>query len=288
MNHMLFFGLGYVARTLAARLRSQDWQITATSRYQAGLHDIEKQGYRAVRFDEANGLGPDIFGAVTHALSSIPPGQEGDPVLATHRHNLMEAPSLIWVGYLSTTGVYGDHGGGWVDERTPPTPVTDRSKRRLAAENQWLALQEKRGVPVHIFRLAGIYGPGRNPLASVAKGTARRIVKQGQIFSRIHVADIATVLEASIARPNPGAIYNVCDDFPAPPQDAVAYAAELMGVDPPPDIPFEKAELSEMASSFYSESKRVSNRRIKDELGVELAYPTYRDGLISLARQFTP
>ncbi|MEM1066115.1 MAG: SDR family oxidoreductase, partial [Pseudomonadota bacterium] len=192
------------------------------------------------------------------------------------------APHLEWVGYLSTTGVYGDHGGGWVDEHTALTPATKRGEMRRVAEAAWQALAVETGLPLHIFRLAGIYGPGRGPFAKVRAGTARRIVKEGQVFSRIHVEDIAQVLAASIARPKPGAIYNLCDDDPAPPQDVIAHAAELLGLPLPPAIAFEEAELSPMARSFYAESKRVRNDRIKEELGVTLHYPSYRDGLAAL------
>ena len=185
---------------------------------------------------------------------------------------------LAWIGYLGTTAVYGDRQGGWVDEETPIEPTLARADRRARAEAAWL----KSGLPVHIFRLAGIYGPGRNAFVNLKDGTARRIVKPGQVFSRIHVEDIATVLEASIARPRPGAIYNVCDDEPAPPQDVVAHAAELMGVAPPPEQPYETADLSPMARTFYKDNRRVRNERIKRELGVRLAYPTYREGLAAL------
>jgi nucleoside-diphosphate-sugar epimerase len=184
-----------------------------------------------------------------------------------------------WVGYLSTTGVYGDRAGGWVDEASALTPAGERGRRRVAAEAGWRAL----GLPLHIFRLAGIYGPGRSALDSVRAGKAQRIDKPGQVFSRIHVDDIAAVLDASIARPYPGAIYNVCDDDPAPPQDVIAYACALLGRAPPPLVPFDQAALSPMARSFYGESKRVSNRRIKDELGVRLRFPDYRAGLDALA-----
>ncbi|MEM9755633.1 MAG: NAD-dependent epimerase/dehydratase family protein, partial [Pseudomonadota bacterium] len=177
---------------------------------------------------------------------------------------------------------YGDHAGAWVDETTPLTPATERGRARIAAEAEWMALHRDHGLPVHIFRLAGIYGPGRGPFAKVRRGTARRIIKPGQVFSRTHVEDIVQVLRASIARPNPGAAYNVCDDDPAPPQDVIAHAADLLGLDPPPEVAFEDADLSPMAASFYAESKRVSNARIKSELGVRLRYPDYRAGLAAL------
>jgi nucleoside-diphosphate-sugar epimerase len=188
------------------------------------------------------------------------------------------APHIAWAGYLSTTGVYGDHGGGWVDEDTPLTASTRRGEMRVEAEAAWRALAERSGLPLHIFRLAGIYGPGRGPFEKVRDGTARRIIKPGQVFSRTHVEDIAQVLHASILRPNPGAAYNVCDDDPAPPEDVLAHAAELLGLPPPPEVPYETAEMTPMARSFYAESKRVRNRKIKEELGVVLRYPDLPGG----------
>ncbi len=186
------------------------------------------------------------------------------------------APNLTWVGYLSTTGVYGDMDGGWVDEDTPLHPGGMRGKMRVLAEAEW---QATTGLPLHIFRLAGIYGPERGPFAKLRRGTARQIIKKNQVFSRAHVDDIAQVLEASMKAPNEGRIYNVCDDSPAPPQDILSYAAKLLGMDPPPEVAFEEAEMTPMARSFYSDSKKVRNNRIKSELGVTLKYPNYRDAL---------
>jgi len=213
---------------------------------------------------------------VTHILSSIAPTADGDPVLAEMRDKIASAKSLEWVSYLSTTVVYGDHQGGWVDETTPITPVADRGKIRAGAEADWQSID---GLPLHIFRLAGIYGPGRGPFAKLMTGRARLIIKPGQVFSRIHVDDIARVLAASIAQPNPGAIYNVCDDVPVPPQDVLSYAAKLLGLPMPPEVPFDEAAMTSMARSFYSENKRVRNTRIKEELGVTLRFPDYRAGL---------
>jgi len=219
----------------------------------------------------------------THLLISAGPAEGGDPVLAALRDEIAAiAGQLHWVSYLSTTGVYGDHDGGWVTEETPLTPSTERGRARVVAEAGWQDLAAETGLPLHIFRLAGIYGPGRGPFAKVRAGTARRIIKPGQVFSRIHVDDIAQVLLASMAHPNPGGIYNLCDDDPAPPQDVIAYAAELLGLPVPPEVAFDQAELSPMARSFYAESKRVDNARIKDELGVKLLYPDYRTGLRQL------
>ncbi len=201
-------------------------------------------------------------------------------MLDHHAGDLERCGSLAWAGYLGTTGVYGDRGGDWVDEASPVAPSMPRTRRRAVAEGRWLAS----GLPVHLFRLAGIYGPGpgRNALDAVRAGSARRIVKPGQMFGRVHVDDIVAVLRASIARPNPGAIYNVADDEPAPPQDVVTHACALLGVAPPPEIPIEEAELSPMAESFYADNRRIDNTRIKEELGVVLRYPSYREGLSAL------
>lgn len=224
-------------------------------------------------------LSADIASA-THLLISAGPQEAGDPVLRDYEALIAEhAGRFAWVGYLSTTGVYGDHAGGWVDEESPLNPSTKRGKTRLVTEQRWQAIAD---LPLHIFRLAGIYGPGRGPFAKVRNGTARRIIKPGQVFSRIHVDDIAQVLAASIARPNPGAIYNVCDNDPAPPQDVIGHAAHLLGLPQPPEEDFATAEMSAMARSFYAESKKVRNDRIRHELGVELKYPSYREGLAAM------
>jgi nucleoside-diphosphate-sugar epimerase len=282
MPHLLCFGFGFSARALATRLISSGWTVSATSRSAAGRDDVAAAGAKPWSFPPPS----EALDGVTHVLVSAPPGEAGDPVLVAHGEEFVRrARQLEWVGYLSTTGVYGDRGGEKVDEDSPLEPTTERGRRRLQAEMAWLDLWRRYGVRVHIFRLAGIYGPGRNQLMSVLDGTARRIIKPGQVFSRIHVEDIAGVLQASIARPHPGRAYNVCDDEPCSPQDVVAFAARLLGRPIPPDIPFEEAELSPMARSFYAESKRVSNHRLKDELGYRLLYPTYREGLMALARQ---
>lgn len=284
MTSLFCFGLGYVARTLALRLKAKRWEIAGTSRKEESLQSIEDLGGRAYQFDASSALPEKALDSATHVLVSVPPDEAGDPVLrACQRELAGRTRQFAWLGYLSTTGVYGDHGGGWVDETTPPAPVTERGARRLEAENGWLRLCRDHGLPVHIFRLPGIYGPGRNQLVSIMTGTAKRIVKPGQIFSRIHVEDIAGVLEASMMRPAPGRIYNVADDHPAPPQDVLMFAAQLLGRPPPPEVPVEAAALSPMAQSFYAESKRVSNRRIKEELGYRLLYPSYREGLRALA-----
>jgi nucleoside-diphosphate-sugar epimerase len=286
MTHLLCVGLGFSARVLASRLSARGWTISATSRSAAGAETICAMGYGAYLFDGSAPLDAAALEGVTHMVVSAPPGADGDPVLR-HSGDAVAARTqqLQWIAYLSTTGVYGDHGGALVSEETPLTPNTERGHKRLLAETQWLGLWRSHGLPVHIFRLAGIYGPGRNQLLSLLDGTAKRVIKQGQIFSRIHVDDIANVLIASMARPNPGQAYNVCDDEASPPQDVVAYGAQLLGLAVPPAIAFEAAELSPMARSFYADSKRVSNARLKQELGLRLIYPSYREGLSAIAAE---
>jgi nucleoside-diphosphate-sugar epimerase len=285
MPHLFCFGYGFCAQALAKQLLPQGWTISGTGRLPINLAQTRLEGVTAWEFGGRTPLPRTALDGVTHLLISIPPGEPGDPVLLSHAKQLVERTGQFeWVGYLSTTGVYGDRGGEWVDEDSPLEPSTERGHRRLDAERAWLSLHERHGLPVHLFRLAGIYGPGRNQLESVLDGSAKRIVKQGQVFSRIHVDDIAGVLKASIATVSPGRAYNVCDDEPCPPQEVVAYAAKLLGREPPPEIRFEDAELSPMAKSFYAESKRVSNKRIKQELSYRLIYPTYREGLSALLR----
>ncbi|EAU46402.1 SDR family oxidoreductase [Salipiger bermudensis] len=277
-KRLLSLGHGYSAQALARQLLPQGWTVIGTTRDPAKAERFRAEGVVPLLWDRM--AVEEALGRVSHVLISAGPDSDGDPSLRLCGPAMAErAAQLDWVAYLSTTGVYGDHGGGWVDEDTPLTPGTRRGAMRLAAEDAWRAIPD---LPLHIFRLAGIYGPGRGPFAKVRAGTARRIVKPGQVFSRIHVEDIAQVLEASIRLPDPGAIYNLCDDDPAPPQEVILHAAELLGVTPPPEEPFESAEMGAMARSFYAESKRVSNRRIKEELGVRLYYPDYRAGLAAL------
>ena len=284
MNHLLCFGFGFSAQALAARLDQKLWKISATSRSAEGIAKIEKQGFHGLLFDGTLQIASDV----THLLISAPPDDMGDPVLRVFQEQLQSlSGQLKWVGYLSTTGVYGDRGGGWVDEDSPLDPNTMRGQRRLEAEQSWLKLHSDHGLPVHLFRLAGIYGPGRNQLLSALNGSTKRIIKVGQIFSRIHVDDIAGVLVASIAKPHPGRAYNVCDDEPCPPQEVVEFAANLLGLPLPAEIPFAEANLSPMAKSFYADSKRVSNKRIKTELGYKLLYPTYHEGLRAIQATLT-
>lgn len=277
MPHLFCFGLGYSARALTDQLRPRGWRVSGTSR-----NPIASAEHECHRFDRDNPLPASALARVTHILVSVPPDEKGDPVLDCHAGDLAALPGLQWLGYLSTTGVYGDRGGGWVDEDSELRPSGERGRRRAVAEKRWLDLLRERGAPIHIFRLAAIYGPGRSPFDTVRARTAKRIDKPGQVFSRIHLEDLASVLVASIARPRPGAVYNVCDDEPAPPGEVVAHAAELLGLPPPPLVPFEEAGLSPMAKSFYDDNKRVSNGLMKRELGVKLRYPDYRTGLAAI------
>jgi nucleoside-diphosphate-sugar epimerase len=281
---LLVFGLGYSALHISQRLQASGARVTGTVRSLAKAEGLTQVGITARVFspDHADAeIAQDIADSDA-ILVSVPPGESSDPVLASFAGRIAAAPKLRWVGYLSTVGVYGDHAGGWVDETTPLGAGKQRSQNRVTAEQDWLTFGAAHTIAVQIFRLSGIYGPGRNQLAQLAAGTARRIVKPGQVFNRIHVADIAAVIEASLARPRPGGIYNVTDNEAAPPQDVVAFAAKLCGLKPPPEIPFEAAQLSPMARSFYSESRRIRNALIREELGVTLNYPTYREGLTAL------
>lgn len=271
---LLSLGHGYSARALARLLLPAGWTVIGTTRSADKAEDLRSEGVEPLVWPGAD-LAPALARA-THILASAAPDEAGDPFLGAVPE--IAGAKAQWVGYLSTTGVYGDHGGGWVDEETPLTPGTERGRHRVLAEGQWQAT----GLPLHIFRLAGIYGPGRGPFAKVRAGTARRIVKPGQVFSRIHVEDIAQTLAASIARPDPGRVYNLCDDDPAPPEEVIAEAARLLNLPVPLEEDFATAQMTPMARSFYAESKRVRNDRIKAELGVQLRYPTYRDGLRAL------
>ncbi|MCB2092876.1 MAG: SDR family oxidoreductase [Rhodobacteraceae bacterium] len=282
MTSTLFcFGLGYSAQALSDLLQPAGWRVIGTTRSAQKARLLAASGVEPLIWPGAPVR--DALAQASHVLISTAPGDGGDPVLAACATDIAAAAAhLKWLGYLSTTGVYGDHRGGWVDEHTPLTPTTRRGRLRVLAEAQWQALAHEHGLPLHIFRLAGIYGPGRGPFSKVRNGTARRIVKPGQYFSRIHVDDIAQVLAASIASPRPGAIYNVSDDDPAPPEDVLAEAARLLDLPLPPEIAFEDAEMTPLARSFYAESKRVRNDRLKTDLGVTLRYPDYRTGLRAL------
>ena len=277
MNTLLSLGHGYSAQALSRLLLPLGWRVIGTTRSPAKAQALAAQGVEPVIWPAPE---PDqirnALSQATHLLTSVAPDQR-DPVVRALGPQIAAAP-LQWVGYLSTTAVYGHHNGAWVDETTALTPGTERGMARVRAEQEWAAL----GLPLHIFRLAGIYGPGRGPFEKVRDGTARRIHKPGQVFSRIHVQDIAQILLASLQNPNPGATYNVCDDDPASPEDVLSLAASLLGLPEPPMVLYEDAEMTPMARSFYAENKRVRNDRIKTELGVALKYSTYREGLAGL------
>jgi nucleoside-diphosphate-sugar epimerase len=281
---LVCLGLGYSARAFAVHMAARGSAVSGTSRTASGAAQIAASGWRGLVFD---GVAPseDLRGALqdaTHLLVSIPAGPGGDPALLLHADDIAASPRLRWIGYLSTIGVYGDAAGGWVDETTPPEPALARTRHRVTAEQGWLDLGRRAGKPAYVFRLSGIYGPGRNAIESLRAGTARRLVKPGYVSNRIHVDDIATALAATVDGSPGYDLYNVTDDEPAPPQDVVAWAAGLIGVPVPPDIPFDAADLTPMAASFYATCKRVRNDRMKRDLGVRLAYPTYREGLAAL------
>ena len=282
-KHLFIFGLGFSSQALAQQVKGDYASIGGTVRTEEKAARLREAGIEALVFDGESASDAVIAATrrATHIVQSIAPGTAGDPVIALLREALIGAENLEWIGYLSTVGVYGDHGGAWVDEATPPNPQSGRSVERVRAETEWQILGEERHVPVALFRLSGIYGPGRNALVQIAEGTARRLVKPGQVFNRIHVADIATAVAAGAAQKASG-VFNVTDDEPGPPQDVVAFAAEIAGKPVPPAIDFETADLSPMARSFYGENKRVGNKRLAGDLGVQLAYPTYREGITAL------
>ena len=277
-SRLFIFGLGYSGLEIARVAEAAGWRVAGTCRTAEKAGRLRADGVAALVFDGTAPLPADTFADVSHILCTAAPDAAGDPTLKACRAELGQAR---WLGYLSTTGVYGDAAGEWVDEATPPHPTRPRSRQRLEAERAWQAVGQKTGAQVDIFRLPGIYGPGRSAIDQVKAGTARRIDKPGQLFSRIHVADIATTVLAAMSRTRPGAIYNVADDLPAASGEVVAFACALLGRPVPPAIPWEQAAptLRDMARSFYAENRRVRNERIKRELGVVLRYPTYREGL---------
>lgn len=291
MRRLLCLGHGYAARALASTLPGDLWSVVGTKRPPLEARESEDGGTRFLPFD-GTAIEPELvreLEAATHLLVSIPPDDRGDVFLRVGEGHLRDAGELAWVGYLSTTGVYGDRSGGRVDETSACRPTSERSKRRLLAEDQWLAFGRTSGRPVQVFRLAGIYGPGRNVLERIFEGDRpRRIRKVGQVFNRIHVDDIVGALSTSIAAPRAGRIYNLADDEPSPRHEVLDYACRLLGEEPEsllgPIVDFEEArrDLSPMAQSFWSDSRRVSNRRLKEELGYELLYPSYREGLSAL------
>lgn len=279
---LFIFGPGYTAGAFARRFGERFETIAATTRRETAPANVS--GSTRAHDFSGGSLDADALAdisAATHILISIPPDAQGDPTLNAAAALIEQSRACEWIGYLSSVAVYGDHGGAWIDEDAALNAVSVRGRQRVAAEQAWLDLGARSGRPVHIHRLAGIYGPGRNALVNLREGKAKRLIKPGQVFNRIHVDDIAAIIDASISH-NSGGIWNVADDEPGPPQDIVAFAADLLGVWPPPEIPFDPASLTPMAASFYADNKRVSNARMKEKLGVALRYPTYREGLRSL------
>lgn len=278
---LFVFGLGYTAGRFADALRAEGWRIAGTCRSEEKRAALEAEGVEAFVFDRGRPLADATaaLAGTTHLLISVPPDEKGDPVQAMHAKDLADMVTVDWTGYLSTTGVYGDTKGEWVGEAAWLRPTGERQRRRVEAEKGLQLLYKQYGLPLHIFRLPGIYGPGRSALDQVRDGSARRIDKPGQVFSRVHVDDIVNVMRASMAKPNPGAVYNVADDLPCPSPEVIDYACALLKVEPPPLVPFDEAELSPLAQSFWTDNRRVRNDRIKRELGVTLRYPDYKAGL---------
>lgn len=275
-----FLGYGYVARALGDRLAARGWTLRATARSAAAHAAALARGAAPFAWT-ADGVNSAFHDGLDAALISVPPANGRCPAFAAAAAAL-RAASPAWIGYLSATSVYGDCGGAWIDETAPVRPAADRGRARAAAESQWREFAAAGGLPLTIFRIAGIYGPGRSAIEAIGEGRAQRIVKAGQVFNRIHIEDIARALEASIANPGASDVFNLSDDEPAPPQDVVDYACRLLGVAPPPLVAFEEAALTEMAKSFYAENKRVSNARLKARLLPHLLYPTYREGLAAI------
>lgn len=276
------FGYGYTCDYLAHELAVRGgWTVGGTTRDPDKRKFLRDKGVKAHLFDYEHPLGDPYFilEGVTHLLISTPPDDRGDPSFAMHAADIVRIPTLEWVGYLSTIGVYGDRDGGTVDETSEIRPSSKRGSRRVRAEQEWMSLFEGYGLPLHVFRLAGIYGPGRSALDSVRAGVARRINKPGQVFNRIHVEDIVQVLLASMANPDPGRVYNLADDDPVPSHEVIKFACELLGLTPPPLIPYNEADMAPITRSFYADNKRVANKRIKEELGVALKYPDFRKGI---------
>jgi nucleoside-diphosphate-sugar epimerase len=290
MSTLICFGFGYSAQHYVAEFGGRFTRIIGTTRSAeraatlAG-HDF---GGRSVEMLVFGGEQPSralvaATGEADAVLVSAAPDQQGDPVLAALHDTLVGAPGLRNVVLLSTIGVYGDHGGAWVDETTAPAPTHEYARERVAAEQAWQALGRQRQIPVAILRLAGIYGPGQNALVNVQLGRARNVAKPGQVFNRIHVADIAQAIDATFAHGADG-VFNVTDDAPTPPGDPIVFAAGLLGMAPPPEIPFAEAAatMTPIAASFYAENRRVRNEQLKTTLGVTLRYPSYREGLAAL------
>lgn len=281
------FGFGYTAAALSISLKKYHWQIAGTTTDEKKMSELQEFGIESYLFDKTHPLCAvdDTLKDVTHILLSIPPSEEGDIVFEFHGKEIAALPNLEWVGYLSTISVYGNYDGNWVDETTPVAPISRRGSLRLKAEEEWYSLYVEDGLPLHIFRLSGIYGPGRSSLDVVRSGNVRRIEKKGHVFNRIHIDDIVQILKASIAKPNAGEIYNLVDDMPVPSHEVIKYACNLLDIEVPPLIPYEEIDyLAPIVRSFYQDNKRIKNDKIKKELGVKLLYPNYKSGLDACLR----
>lgn len=279
---LLCFGLGYSAWPVARRLQARGWRVVGTCRDDARAAKLSRQGIDCVVFTGERPLERRLVQAASHCLVSIPPENDSeDDVVLRHHGDDLSTRSLAWIGYLSSTAVYGDAGGAWVDEDSPCAPGSLRSQRRLQAEHHWRSFASRSGVPLGIFRLGGIYGPGRSVIEGLRAGRLRRIIKAGQVFSRIHVDDSARCLRLACQSHLAG-LYNLCDDEPSPAQDVIAYACYLLALPLPAAVAFDEAVLSPMARSFYNDNRRVSNRRIKTALSLAFRYPSYRQGLAAI------
>lgn len=282
-NKLFCFGFGYTADYLVRALMASDeeWTFAGTTRDPEKRAHLQARGIKASLYDDDRPLAnpdKDLKG-ITHILISTPPDDHGGPTFENHAKDILRIPTLKWIGYLSSTSVYGDRNGGWVTEESEVRPTSKRGSRRARAEAEWMSLFEKEDAPIHLFRLSGIYGPNRSSLDSVRAGAARRIDKLGHAFNRIHVEDIVQCLAASMNNPKPGNAYNLADDMPSPSHMLISYACDLFGLQPPPLIPYEEADMAPIARSFYADNKRVKNDKIKDDLGVTLKYPNYMEGL---------
>jgi nucleoside-diphosphate-sugar epimerase len=291
MTKKLFcYGYGYVAQHLVKELQSRNegWDFTVTTTDRDKLMQIRESGLKAYMFSDKMPFNDPLFAmnGATHILISTPPNHGGDVVFQTHARDILQMTSVEWIGYLSSTAVYGNRDGGWVDETSDVNPSSERGSKRAKAETQWLKMRRIAGVPINIFRLAGIYGPGRSAIETVQAGHSKRVEKPGHAFNRIHVDDIVQVLIASMGQPSPGDIYNLADDNPAPSHELIKYACELLGQDVPPLIPYDEDDMSPMARSFYKDNKRISNDKIKNKLGVTLKYPDYKSGLEDIIKNY--
>lgn len=273
MINLFCFGYGYTAQSIATLVKENGGTAQGTSRTSTMTMNLP--------FSSEQRVPASALENVTHILISIPPQQGADLVWNAHVNDFKTMPHLQWIGYLSTTGVYGDMQGEWVDETTKCQPSQQRSQERYHVEQRWLSCLD---LPMHIFRLSGIYGSKRNVFEQIYAGTAQRICKPGHVFSRIHQEDLAQIIYHSMCHPTPGEIYNVADDLPTSQQEVIEYACDLLKAPYPALVPFKNAELSPMAKSFYAECRRVNNDKIKDALGIKLKFPTFREGLERLVK----